>query len=96
MTKEKMKQEHLDLELKKLNTGGYYQSRKSVSRTYEDNGDLTSWNPEETQNIKSKKVSHLRHTDIFSVSEDYTDSSADASKYASRFINNGNIITWDS
>jgi hypothetical protein len=35
MTKEKMKQEHLAQELKKLNTGGYYQSRRSVSRTYE-------------------------------------------------------------
>lgn len=101
MTKEKMKQEHLAQELKKLNTGGYHQSRRSVSRTYEyyisrDNGDLTSWNPDEAQSVRSKRIPHLKHTDIFATEDRWEDSSSTGAKYSSRFMSNGNIITWDS
>lgn len=96
-SKEKMKEEALQKELDKLGSGVYLTHRKKNAPKIISNGDLTSWEPDYSNEAKmSKTLSHLNHQDIFAWGRSNDDSAVvrKAQVPQRAAMNSGDIIRW--
>jgi hypothetical protein len=96
-TKEKMKEENLKKELDKLGNGVYLTHKRKMEPKVVNNGELTSWDPDWSNDLKkSKTMSHLQHHDIFSwrSGEEEAPVVRKANIVQKAALNSGDIIKW--
>lgn len=96
VSKEKMKEENLKRELDKLGNGVYLTHKKKMEPKIVDNGELTIWDPENSDLRRTKTLSHLQHHDIFgwNSQQDGAPVSRKAPIVQKAAMNSGDIIRW--
>ena len=96
-SKEKMKEENLKRELDKLGNGVYLTHKKKIAANVVDNGELTTWVPDYSADLKrSKTMAHLQHQDIFGWrgGDDSVPVVRKAAIVQKAALNSGDIIKW--
>ncbi|CAG9324311.1 unnamed protein product [Blepharisma stoltei] len=96
VTKEKMKEELLQKEYDKVGTGMYVTHKGKAKPTYQDNGELTVWNPEKKVQTEVKELDHLKSSDFFTWQGDVEDNSVSRKAKIDHVAaqNSGNFIGW--